>query len=102
VVRDLVSPGTYVLVRQGMEMNIVPTKGYEWPPPYKQSTEQYSSQVSLDAEGNLKNYLAGLPFPNLDPNDPQIARKVMWNFQFGPEYSDDLDSQDDAVATYSS
>jgi Protein of unknown function (DUF1329) len=101
-VRGLVSPGTYVLVQQGMEMNIVPAKGYEWPPPYKQSTEQYSSQVSLDAQGDLKNYLAGLPFPNLDPNDPQIARKVMWNFQFGPEFTDDLDSQDDALATYAS
>jgi Protein of unknown function (DUF1329) len=99
-VRGLVSPGTYVLVRQGMQMNIVPAKAYEWPSPYKQATEQYSSQVSLDAEGNLKNYLAGLPFPNLDPNDPQIARKVMWNFQFGPEYTDDLDSQDDAIAAY--
>jgi hypothetical protein len=99
-VRGLTSPGTYVLVRQGMQMNIVPTKAYEWPPPYKQATEQYSSQVSLDSQGNLKNYLAGLPFPNLDPNDPQIARKVMWNFQFGPEYSDDLDSQDDAIAAF--
>jgi hypothetical protein len=99
-VGDLVSPGTYVLVRQGMEMNIVPTKAYEWPAPYKQATEQYSSQIGLDSQGNLKNYRAGLPFPNLDPNDPQIARKVMWNFQFGPEYTDDLDSQDNAIAAY--
>jgi Protein of unknown function (DUF1329) len=101
MVRDLVSPGNFVLVWQGMQMKIVPTKAYEWPPPYKQATEKYSSQVGLDKQGNLTNYAAGLPFPNLDPNDPQIARKVMWNFQFGPAYTDDLDAQDDALATYS-
>ncbi|MHB8382761.1 MAG: DUF1329 domain-containing protein [Candidatus Binataceae bacterium] len=99
-VADLVSPGNYVLVRQGMAMNIVAAKSYPWPPPYKQATEQYSPQVKLDRRGSLKGYTAGLPFPILDPNDPQIARKVMWNFQYGPSYTDDLDSQNDLIVSY--
>jgi hypothetical protein len=100
VVADLVSPGNYALVRQGMEMRIVPTTDYDWPPPYKSSTEQYSSQVSLGPHGELQNYRAGLPFLVIDPNDPKVAQKIMWNFEFGPSYTDDLDSQDDEIASY--
>jgi hypothetical protein len=100
-VANLVSPGNYLLTRQGMVMNIVAAKDYNWPPPFKSSTEQYSSQVGLDANGNLTNYLAGLPFPMIDDNDPQVAQKIMWNFQFGPAYTDDLDAQDASIANYS-
>jgi hypothetical protein len=99
-VANLVSPGNYFLVRQGMEMKIVPTKDYEWPAPYKNSTEQYSPQVKLGSNGELQNYRAGQPFPLLDPNDPHIAQKIMWNYQLGPSFSDDLDAQDDEIANY--
>lgn len=99
-VSGLVSPGNYVLARQGMIMKIVATKDYDWPPPFKSSTEQYSPQVRLGPNGQLENYLAGLPFPMLDTNDPQIAQKIMWDYQFGPSYTDDLDSQDDEIASY--
>jgi hypothetical protein len=99
-VADLVSPGNYFLVRQGMEMRIVATKDYIWPAPYKRATEQYSTQVGLGANGDLTNYRAGLPFPMLDANDPKIAQKIMWNFAFGPAYTDDLDSRDNEIATY--
>ena len=27
----------------------------------------------------VHNYVAGQPFPNLDPKDPQVAIKIMWN-----------------------
>ncbi len=101
-VAGLVSPGNYVLVSQGMEMKIVPTRDYNWPPPFRVSTEQNSSQVRLGPHGELTNYLAGLPFPILDANDPSIAQKIMWNFQFGPAYSDDLDSQDTEIQNFTS
>ncbi len=99
-VADLVSPGNYVLVRPGREMKIVPTKDYNWPAPFLGSTEQHSPQVRLGPDGELTNYLAGLPFPMLDANDPRIAQKVMWNFQFGPAYTDDLDSEDTEVQNF--
>src|SRR5712692_5705857 len=75
-VADLVSPGNFVLVKQGMQMKIVPTERLEWPPPYKSATEKYSAQVGLGPDGTLKNFVAGQPFPLLDPNDPQVAAKV--------------------------
>jgi hypothetical protein len=93
-VTDLVSPGNFVLVKQGMRMKIVPTAHLAWPPPYQTATEKYSAQVRLNDKGELDNYLAGLPFPLLDPNDPQVAAKVMWNFSFRPLYTDDVDIRD--------
>ena len=43
---------------------------------------------------SLKNYVAGLPFPLVDANDPQAATKIMWNFAFGRSSTDDLDPHD--------
>ena len=54
----------------------------------------------MGPNGELMNYLAGLPFPMVDANDPNIAQKIMWNFQFGPAYTDDLDSQDAEIQDF--
>jgi hypothetical protein len=99
-VQSLVSPGNYVLVQQGMEMKIVPSDKLDWPPPFKTATEKYSPQVQLAPDGTLKGYTAGQPFPLLDPNDPSVATKIMWNFSFRPLYSDDIDMRYPEVASY--
>ena len=83
-----------------MVLNIVPSKKLDWPPPYKAATEKYSSQVQLTREGRLGNYVAGQPFPLLDPNDPQVATKIMWNFSFKPLYSDDVDIREPEIAAF--
>ncbi|HKN15291.1 MAG TPA: hypothetical protein VJX68_19035, partial [Candidatus Binatus sp.] len=49
-VRDLVGPGVYYKVERGMTMKIVPTQRVDWPPPYKDATEKYSSQVRLSQD----------------------------------------------------
>jgi hypothetical protein len=84
LVQDLVSPGNFILVKQGMRMKIVPSERLEWSPPYKSATEKYATQVVINDKGELTNYVAGLPFPLLDPNDPRVATKVRWNFSFRP------------------
>jgi len=86
LISDLVSPDNFVLVKEGMRMNILPTERSEWPPPYREATEKYSARVSLAANGTLKNCLAGQFFPLLDPNDPEIALKVIWNFSLRPGF----------------
>jgi hypothetical protein len=92
VVKDLVSPGTYFAVTKGMGMNIVPSKRVDWPPPYKIATEQYSPQVQLSGDHRtVLGYVAGQPFPLLDPNDPYVATKIMWNSNFRPIATDDAD-----------
>jgi uncharacterized protein DUF1329 len=100
LVADLVSPGNYELVKQGMRMNIVPSTRLDWPPPYKAATEKYAPQVRLNEKDELQNYVAGQPFPLLDPNDPHIASKVMWNFSFRPQYTDDVDIRDVEVSSF--
>src|SRR6202048_2878392 len=91
-VKDLVSPGTYFAVTKGMGMEIVAPKRVEWPPPFKIATEQYSSQVRLsDNHRDVLGYVAGQPFPLLDPNDPYVATKIMWNSDFRPIGTDDAD-----------
>ena len=99
-VADLVSPGNLILVKQGMQMKIIPPERLDWPPPYKSATEKYSPQVLLGPKGELKNYVAGQPFPLLDANDPQCATKVMWNFSYRPLYTDDVDIRDVEMASY--
>jgi len=92
VVEDLVSPGIVWCIRHGLPMHIVEPKPVEWPKAYKEATEKYSSQVKLGSDGlKLENYVAGLPFPRLDPADPQIATKIMWNYEYKPLVTDDVD-----------
>ena len=91
-VRDLVSPGVNYKVEHGMTMKIIPTSRIDWPPPYKDATEKYSSQVRLSNDHkSIVGYVAGQPFPLIDPNDPWVATKVVWNNVFRPITSDDYD-----------
>jgi len=91
-IKRLVAPGVYYKVANGMSMKIVPTSRVEWPPPYREATEKYSEQVRLSPDGRtVLNYVAGQPFPFLDPNDPQVATKIIWNNVFRPITSDDYD-----------
>jgi hypothetical protein len=91
-VKELLSPGVYWKAEHGMAMKIVPAQRVDWPPPYKEATEKYASQVRL-AQNNrsIVGYVAGQPFPLIDVNDPHVAIKLMWNNVFRPIQSDDYD-----------
>ncbi|MHB8384216.1 MAG: DUF1329 domain-containing protein, partial [Candidatus Binataceae bacterium] len=91
-VKDLVSPGIYLRVQGGMQLKIVPAQRVDWPPPYKDATEKYSAQVRLSRDRrSVVGYVAGQPFPLIDPNDPDVAVKIAWNNVFRPITSDDYD-----------
>jgi hypothetical protein len=98
--RTYLSPGGYVLVTRGVPVRVVSSSRLDWPPPYRVATERYSSPVSLSADGALNGYVAGLPFPPLDANDPAIATKNIWNYTYRPMYSDDFDIRHREMATY--
>jgi hypothetical protein len=99
-VEGLLSPGNFILVKQGMTVKVVPTGHLDWPPPYKAATERYSPQVSLGPNGELHGYVAGLPFPLVDANDPAAATKIMWNFEYRPLHTDDLDEREVEVVSH--
>jgi hypothetical protein len=91
-VKGLVSPGMEWCIKRGWPITIGETKRIEWPKAYKEATEKYAAQVKLTPDGlDVKNYVAGLPFPNLDPKDPQLALKIMWNYSYQFLTTDDVD-----------
>jgi hypothetical protein len=91
-VKDMISPGIQWMVEHGMPITVVASKKIEMPKAYLEATEKYSGQVKLSADGHrVENYVAGLPFPKIDPADPQAAIKIMWNYDNKPEGTDDVD-----------
>lgn len=49
---------------------------------YKDATIQHAHEVSLDGSGTLIKYQGGIPFPLLDPTDPQSGEKLAWNLRY--------------------
>ena len=91
-VKDLISPGLEWCIKRGFPLTISETKRIEWPRLYKEATEKYAGQVKLAPDAlSLQNYVAGQPFPNVDPKDPQVAIKIMWNYEYKFSPGDDLD-----------
>ena len=50
------------------------------PKSYREITEKYAGKTKINADGSLNGYEAGMPFP--DPQEPNKALKVMYNFQY--------------------
>jgi hypothetical protein len=91
---DMISPGVQWCVRHGMAIHVVAPQKIDLPKPYLDATEKYSSQVRLGPDGlTLQHYVAGFPFPKIDPNDPKAALKIMWNYEYKPFVTDDEDAR---------
>ena len=81
----LLTPATRWMLERGMRMDIVAPQKVEWPAAYRDASEQFAKQVELSADGKeLSNYVAGWPFPQIDPNDPLAGHKIMWNYEHSP------------------
>jgi hypothetical protein len=89
-IKDLASPGILWAVENGMDLQIVPYKKIEEPAHYSEATEKYSAQVTLGEDGDVVNWVAGRPFPTVDPNDPKVGTKLMYNFERTHYFTDDL------------
>ena len=89
--KDVLTPTSEWMIKQGMVMKVGPYKKYEWPKAYKEATEKYSGQVKLSEDGRqMFNYVAGCPFPKIDSNDPFAGSKVMWNHEYFPDFTDNV------------
>jgi len=90
----VLSPGLEWAVRYGLRMKVIAPRHVEMPKAYRDATEKYAGQAKLSADGlRVANWTAGQPFPNLDPNDPQIALKIMWNYNYNYRIVDDLNAE---------
>ncbi len=57
------------------------TNPIPYDPRINQLTEQYKGQASLDPTTNMiENYTTGIPFPEINPEDPQVGAKIVWNY----------------------
>jgi hypothetical protein len=87
----VIPPGIRWAIAQGWRLRVVAPRSIPMPRAYREATEKYAGQVRLARGGlALENYVAGLPFPNLDPNDPDAVMKIMWNFYYNFTVTDDV------------
>ena len=77
-------------IQHGLRIQILPTKRLDWSTGFTDATEKYSSQVGLDAEDSITNYVAGAPFPTVALSDPKAAVKIAYNWHMGPFMPDDF------------
>jgi hypothetical protein len=88
--KQFMSLGVAAAVENGSELTVVPYQQIPRPKAYVAATEKYSGQATLDERNDLKNWVAGRPFPIVDPSDPKAAVKIMWNFNRTSYFTDDL------------
>ena len=86
-------PGVVAAVRRGMQIEVVEPRPVRWRHAYAEATEKHASQVRLGPNGELVDYVAGLPFPSVTADDPEAGVKIMWNQAMGPWRPDDMQSQ---------
>ncbi|HWJ41481.1 MAG TPA: DUF1329 domain-containing protein [Candidatus Limnocylindrales bacterium] len=77
-------------VAHGFRMRVIPERRVEWSQGFQHATEKYAAQVSLDSDGYIKNYIAGMPFPLIDATDSAAATKIAYNWHMGPFMPDDF------------
>jgi Protein of unknown function (DUF1329) len=77
-------------LKHGFTMKVMPSRRLTWSAGFEHATEKYSPQVGLDSKDHLKNYVAGLPFPLVNPADPKAAVKIAYNWHMGPFMPDDF------------
>ena len=79
-IQGMVGENLLSRIKAGYTIQIKASKVYQPLKEYVEATEKYSGKVSLGADGELLNYVAGQPFPKIDPSDPQLGQKLAWNF----------------------
>ena len=78
------------LFHPGMRLEIGPAfRDYSPALVYEEATRRFAQQARIGPDGSLEGYVAGLPFPDIDPGDPQAALKIIWNQTFTPWVVDD-------------
>ena len=88
-VAALLLPGEVDAVRRGLRIEVAAPRRVLWRRAYKEATEKNAGQTRLGPRGELLGYVAGLPFLDIDPKDPQVADKIIWNHACGPWRVDD-------------
>ncbi|MBI5505920.1 MAG: DUF1329 domain-containing protein [Deltaproteobacteria bacterium] len=80
--RHLLVPGQQWALSRGATMRVVKREVIPMERARTEATERYHAQVSLSADRlHAENYVAGLPFPVVDPEDPDAGIKLMLDYE---------------------
>lgn len=70
-------------IRDGdFAVTVAPTTAYPMRPVYAAATRAGRNAVALGSAGELEHYVAGQPFPDVDPADPRAGEKIAWNVRY--------------------
>ena len=80
--RHVLGPAQIWAVGRGATFRVIEARPIPLEPARLAATEKYSAQVRLSEDkSKLLNYTAGLPFPVISEDDPDIAVKLMFNYE---------------------
>jgi hypothetical protein len=81
--RSLMSQKYFWKVPAEAVLEVAPTVKIGLPRKYREDTEKYRNQVKLVPQGSggysVSGYVAGLPFPDIDPKDPLAGVKLIYD-----------------------
>jgi hypothetical protein len=72
-VKAMVGENLLNRIKQGYTLKIKQGRSMGVPKEYNAATGRYSGEARLGSNGDLLNYVAGLPFPDVHLTDPQIG-----------------------------
>lgn len=79
--QDFISPSIAWVVRRGAKLRVVANETLEMEPVRAEATQRYSPQVRLsDDKTHMVNYVAGIPFPFVQTDDPDAGIKMILNW----------------------
>ena len=92
-VKDLLPPEIHKHFAKGEYTNELvefPDQPKRWDDAFEEGTRWNREHLTLDehkspvdkATGNRPDYLTGLPFPDIDANDPDAGYKALWNLDY--------------------
>lgn len=90
-VSDLLVGSQRLLISQyGMKVELSSSRPIVVSPDIVDATERYSGEVRLDPQTRkVAGFTAGVAFPRIEPDDPDIALKLIWNqFYLAPALGD--------------
>jgi uncharacterized protein DUF1329 len=91
--KDLLPPEIYEHYKKGEYYNRVvefPDSSCRWDDGFEEATRQNGERLVLSPKrepvdrdtGTRPDYITGLPFPDIDSNDPEAGYKVLWNLGY--------------------
>lgn len=70
----------WMIQNKGFTMTLHHSSAVPVDPRWEKATREFSGQVKLDPKTRkISGYTAGIPFPEISPEDPHVADKLIWN-----------------------